>query len=505
MAKPHWLIPSVPYGSYAQYLADAGAPLASLLGRAPDAIVDELRRSGLRGRGGAGFPTGIKWQSLLTHSCPTRYVVCNAAEGEPATFKDRVLLRQNPYAVLEGMRIAAHVIGARAGYLALKASSTTELARMRAALAELSAAGALDGFPLEIVEGPEEYLFGEEKALLNVIEGEGPLPRSADSPPYEVGLFALPGSPNPALVNNAETFAHVPSILGHGADSFRRLGTSDTPGTVLFTVCGDVARPGVYELEAGVPLGRLFHEIAGGPRPGRTLKAALSGVSAGVIAAERFDTPADFGSLASIGAGLGAAGFLVLDDQRSIPRVAQAAIRFLYVESCNQCSACKAELRLASRALDELFEPGDAAPQLLDRALVAAQHAPQGNRCYLPVQASLLLPSLLKRFAGEFDAQAQTRSSTSEPFVIPKIADFDEQNHAFVYDRLQPLKRPDWTYPEPHTVARPAAPARHPPGPVTVRLDEEVVGALDGLTDESKGIEEVANRALRAWLGLDAK
>ncbi|MFI5289165.1 MAG: formate dehydrogenase, partial [Polyangia bacterium] len=148
MARPHALIPAAPYRSYAQYLADAGAPLASVIDRAPEALTDELRRSGLRGRGGAGFPTGIKWESLRTHACPTRYVVCNAAEGEPATFKDRFLLRKNPYATLEGMRIAAHVVGAKEGYIVLKASSVKELGRVRAALDELTAAGVMNGFSL---------------------------------------------------------------------------------------------------------------------------------------------------------------------------------------------------------------------------------------------------------------------------------------------------------------------------------------------------------------------
>src|SRR5262249_26136580 len=159
------------------------------------------------------------------------------------------------------------------------------------------------------------------KALLNVIEGEGPLPRDADSPPYEVGLFATAASPNPTLVNNVETYAHVPSIIVHGAESFRAIGTKATPGTVIFTLSGDIARPGVYELPAGIPLRRLFHEVGGGPRPGRVLKAALSGVSSGVITADEFDTKAEFGALLEIGAGLGSAGFIVFDDQTSIPRL----------------------------------------------------------------------------------------------------------------------------------------------------------------------------------------
>ncbi len=490
------ILPDAPYDGYARWVADAGGPLAGVLARDPEAIVAEVHRSGLRGRGGAGFPTGIKWRSVAQHPCPTRYVVCNAAEGEPGAFKDRLLLRRNPYAVLEGMRLAARAVGAREGYIALKASSAREIARVRGALDELAAAGVLDGFAVTVVEGPEEYLFGEEKALLNVIEGTGPLPRTPDSPPYEVGLFAHPGSPNPALVNNAETFAHVAAILRGGADAFRAVGTSDTHGTVLFTVCGDVARPGVYELPAGVTLRHLFHDVAGGARPGRALKAALSGVSSGIIPVEKFDTHADFGSLALLGAGLGAAGFIVFDDERSLPRVAQAILRFLYVESCNQCSSCKHGLRLASTALDELFHPGERAPDLLERALVAVQHAPQGNRCYLPVQASVLLPSMLKRFGGEFATPAP-----APPFELPKIVDFDEAAHRFTFDAQQAHKLPDWTY-APASGARPtAAPAAKPSGPVAVRLDPDVAAALAARAGDEP-VEAHANRALREWLGL---
>src|SRR5437016_1294127 len=155
------------------------------------------------------------------------------------------------------------------------------------AMGENAKEGLLEGLEIKIVEGPEEYLFGEEKALLNVIEGEGPLPREAHYPPYERGLHATPESPNPALVNNVETFAHVPSIVRHGADSFRKLGTSDTPGTLLFTLCGDLDKPGVYEAEAGIPLRELFFSLGGGPRGPRSFKAALCGVSTSVIGPEK--------------------------------------------------------------------------------------------------------------------------------------------------------------------------------------------------------------------------
>jgi len=509
MTKPapqtHTLLPARPFRSYLEYLeASGGSAIPAARAMAPEELVAELSRSGLRGRGGAGFPTGAKWRSVREHPCPTKYVVCNAAEGEPGTFKDRFLLRRNPYATLEGMRIAAHAIGATRGYLALKGSFTRELARVRGALEEMKA--QLDGFAIEVVEGPEEYLFGEEKALLNVIEGEGPLPREADNPPYEVGLFATPGSPNPALVNNAESYAHVPGILRNGAAWFREVGTSDTPGTVIFTVSGDVERPGVYEREAGITLRELIFDVAGGLGEGRSLKAILCGVSAAPIGPDHLDTPADFGHLAAIGAGLGSAGFVVYDDRRNLARVAQAVARFLYVESCNQCSACKTNLGLASAALDELAghdggtspaSGGVAASDLADRAAFSARHAPQANRCYLPVQGSIVIPGIVKRFREDFAGAA-----LAGEILIPKMVDFDEECGVFSYDDDQPRKLPSWTYR--------AAPPSHlpPPAPpvggrsVRVTLDPDVVAALldpdDVASDEDIG--EHANAALRDWL-----
>jgi hypothetical protein len=231
--REHWLIPDEPFQTYAAYQASWEADaIRSARGREPERVLRQIQRSGLRGRGGAGFPTGTKWATVARHECPTRQVVCNAAEGEPGTFKDRWLLRKNPYAVIEGMLIAAHVVGAEQLFIALKGSFAPELARVRAALDEMR--DVIGHLEVQLIEGPEEYLFGEERALLEVIEGNEPLPREAHYPPYERGLFATPRSPNPAVVNNAETYAHVPSIVRKGAASFRELGTADTPGTMLF-------------------------------------------------------------------------------------------------------------------------------------------------------------------------------------------------------------------------------------------------------------------------------
>ena len=505
MAKqnPHWLLPSAPYETYVSYGKATGEHAVQKARKAtPEAILTEVEKSGLRGRGGGGFPTGTKWATILKHPCARRTVVCNAAEGEPGTFKDRWLIRRNPYAVLEGMLIAAHVVGTRELYIGIKESFMKEIERLSRAIEELRHAGLLDGYTIKIVAGPEEYLFGEEKALLNVLEGQGPLPREAHYPPYERGLNATAESPNPALVNNVQTFAHIPSIVRHGWESFRKLGTSDTPGTLIFTLCGDLETQGVYEAEAGIPLRELFFRHGGGPRGPRSFKAAINGVAHSIIGPEKFETRADFGSLRMIGAGLGTGGFIVIDDETSVPRVAQSIARFLYVESCNQCTACKHGLRTASGAIDELFELKTATPDDFERALFGARSAPQGNRCYLPVGAAQVLPSLLTRFKSEFDAQVARPKSNPVRWRLPKIADYDETVKKFIYDLRQESKNPDWTYKEPQrSTSRfvPAAPT--PAGEAGVRLAPDVWHDMKVLS-ETKGIDmdRQVNDALRDWL-----
>jgi len=527
----HWLIQE-PFLLYSDYLRrKGGSAVTKARSMPPEDVVSELQRSGLRGRGGAGFPVGTKWRTTMQHECPTRYVVCNAAEGEPGTFKDRYLLRRDPYSMLEGLLIAAHVAGAESAHVAMKASFTPELLRVRAAIVEMREAGVLGDVQIEVTEGPEEYLFGEERALLEVIEGNDPLPREPHYPPYEKGLFATQASPNPAIVNNVETYARVPDILRAGAESFRELGTDDTPGPLLFTISGDVISPGVYEQEAGITLRELIHEIAGGPRTGRTIKAVLCGVSAAPIFPDKLATQADHAHLSLIGSALGSAGFIVIDDATSMPRVTQSIARFLYVESCNQCTACKHGLRTASSAIDELFDPELATPDDLERAVYGARHAPQGNRCYLPVQGSIVIPSLLKRFWAEFGTQLKHPALPSDPYLIPKIVDFDEPSRTFTYDPLSPRKRPNWTYEdapapvepvvvepvvvEPVVVEPPGAPPAASSRPVkssrpathtvalrteTVRLAPDVRDALSHVIRDEAEVDRVVNAALRDWL-----
>jgi NADH:ubiquinone oxidoreductase subunit F (NADH-binding) len=503
------LLPAAPYASYGAYLEAIGArPVEVARGRSPVDLLDAIKKSGLRGRGGAGFPTGTKWATIATHSCKVRDAVVNAAEGEPGTFKDRWLLRQNPYAVLEGLLIAAHVIGARRLYVGVKATSTVEAARLAKAIEELAEAGVLAGQEITVVPGPEEYLFGEEKALLEVIEGNEPLPREPHYPPYEKGLFATPLSPNPALVNNAETFAHVPSIVVHGAESFRRLGTANTSGTCLYTVSGDVRRPGVYEREAGATLREVIFEAAGGPREGRGIKAILSGVAAAVITPNRLDTPADFASMEMAGSGLGSAGFIVFDETRSMPRLAQAVARFLYVESCNQCTACKHGLRTASEALDGFFGAPTSRGDDYLRALYGARSAPQANRCYLPQQGAVLIPSLLETFESEFEAPAEHAVASAEPILIAQIRDFDSDAGTFTLDERQARKQPDWSYaeePRPSAIRVVPIPCDLDRAPVLVRLSSDLVPLLrEQARSSGRTLDVVVDDAMREWLNRTA-
>ncbi len=449
MDTTHRLIPEHPYESYDEYLKQYGgkSPVLKARQAGPDTVIKEVKDAGLRGRGGAGFPTAIKWTTTKNHPCPTRYVVCNASEGEPGTYKDRFLIQKNPYATIEGMLIAAHVVSAKGLYIAIKGVYKREIARLEKALEEVRAKGLLDGVPFTIIHGPDSYLYGEEKALLEVVEGNEPMPREAHYPPFEKGLFASIESPNPALVNNAESYARVPSIIHHGAASFRAIGSPDTAGYLIFTLCGDVAKPGLYEVEAGITLRDLLNKYGGGPKPGRKFKAEISGVASGVVPESKFDTPADFGSLAKAGGGLGSAGFIVMDDSVNIPRVAQTLTHFLYVESCHQCGSCKSGLREASLALNEFCEGRTGKSDPIERALAAVMGGSQTTRCYLPVEGGLMLPSLIKNFPEEFKDQAAAVAAPM--FATPKIKDYDEAKHVITYDAHYSEKQPDWTYAAP--------------------------------------------------------
>ncbi|HTL51492.1 MAG TPA: NADH-ubiquinone oxidoreductase-F iron-sulfur binding region domain-containing protein [Planctomycetota bacterium] len=432
------LNPKITIQSLDMYLALGGMKGLECAGQMdPAEIIAEVDQSGLRGRGGAGFPTGRKWAAVNQDPCPNRFVVCNGAEGEPGTFKDRLLMRNNPYRVLEGMAIAARAVQAKFAFIAIKKSFVPEGQALERALKEMTAAELLDGVTIQIVRGPEDYLFGEEKALLEVIEGRDPLPRVAERPPYQYGLFVKNESEtNPTVVNNVETFSHVPIILAEGAEAFRELGTAGCPGTMVFTVCGDVARPGVFELPMGTTLRELLETHAGGRRNGREIKAVFPGAANAVILPSMLDLPLDFDVMKNASTGLGAGGFIVCDESACMVQMALVFSNFLYRSSCTQCISCTYGTGQATDALRQLAS-GIGTQNDIQEAFSGAKMAPNANRCYLPVQHSILIPSILHAFADEVRAHFQHGCIDCRKAVLPLIADYLPEYQLFRYREMQ--------------------------------------------------------------------
>lgn len=444
--KNHFILPERPFQNLNEFYKEKGEALVCARKLSAQDIIVELKASLLRGRGGAGFPTGLKWYTLFQDKSPKKYVVVNAAEGEPGTFKDRQIIRKNPYSMIEGALIAAHVLKCNEIYIAIKKSFVTELEILQKAIKEFKKKGHLSLVSIHLVAGPDDYLFGEEKALLNVIEGIGPFPREAHYPPYEKGLFSTATSANPALVNNVETYSRVPEIILRGAESFRSIGTENTPGPLICTLSGDVKRPGVYEVPAGIRFEDLINDYGEGPASHHPIKAVLPGVSTGVLTRDKFGVQLDHASMESVGSGLDSCSFMVFDESRSAPRIAQEVAKFLYRESCNQCTACKTGLGISSINLDALFTDnpdGD----LIERAILGAKSAPQSNRCYLPVQGSIIIPNLINTFEHEFlDQLANGRKH--RPVILPFILDFLEDKNEFIFkkavmDKDRPYEQ-DW-------------------------------------------------------------
>ena len=440
-------------------------------------LIAELEASGLRGRGGAGFPTGRKWRTMVENrsSEESTTVVVNGAEGEPGTFKDRSILRQCPYHVIEGALIAALAVGADHIVFGLKRSFEREVVRVRSAIEEVKAAGWADGMHMEVFEGPDEYLYGEETALLEAIDGRYPFPRLA--PPFRRGVerhsrratgsapasgvssrVELAGPQEelvapPALVDNVETLANVPRIMARGAGWFRTLGTEESPGTITVTVTGASRRHGVAEVMMGTTLRKVIQMVGGGARRGHRIKGVLPGVANGIIPAEMLDTPVSYEHLSAIGSGLGSAGFIVLDETVDMAALAAGVSRFLGVESCGQCTPCKlgglelADL-LRSVSLSEASEhdlalAGTRASTVSDRA-----------RCYLAHQHQVVMQSIMQRYGHELDAHVAGSTGPVEPYLIAELIDI-EDGVAHVDERFLD-KQADWSFDQTSTGKNPA-------------------------------------------------
>lgn len=397
---PGFLLPDAPISTFAEYQAQGGGEgLERARDIGPEATVGEIRASRLRGRGGAGFPTGVKWAGLAADPSTEKYVVANGAEGEPGTFKDRWLMRHNPYQLLEGLLIAAFATNAAGVYIGLKRQFEPEAAAVKQAIAEMSEAGLLGTLPVGVVEGPDDYLFGEEKALLEVVEGNDPLPRLY--PPYVQGLFEAPNESHPAAVNNVETLSNVPHILRHGPDWFCSFGTEQSPGTMVFTVSGDVQREAVVELEMGTPLSFLVYGIGEGLAAGRRVKAVISGVSNAPLPLRFLDLPISFEAMSAAGSGLGAGGFIVYDDTACMVRVGAVLSGFLNRESCGQCPPCKLGTGEITARLDQLGSGVSGRAADLEELRGWILRVTDANRCGLGAGQQVLANGILAEFGGD--------------------------------------------------------------------------------------------------------
>ena len=405
------------------YLARGGySALKKIVGERmpPEAIIAELKSSVLRGRGGAGFPTGLKW-SFMPRAFPgDKYLACNSDEGEPGTFKDRDILRYNPHTVIEGMAIAAYAMGATRGYNYIHGEIFEIYERFEAALDEARSAGLIgqnilgSGFSFELFahHGYGAYICGEETALLESIEGKKGQPRFKPPFPASYGLYG-----KPTTINNTETFASVPFIINMGGEGFLELGKPNNGGTKLFSVSGHVNRPGNYEIEMGTPFAELL-EMAGGMRGGRKLKGVIpGGSSAPVVPADiMMDCTMDYDSISKAGSMLGSGAVIVMDETTCMVKALERLSYFYFEESCGQCTPCREGTGWLYRVVHRI-ENGLGRPDDLDLLNSVTGNIMGRTICALGDAASMPVQSFIKHFGDEFLYHIENKKCLVPPEV----------------------------------------------------------------------------------------
>jgi len=393
-----------------EYLALGGYnKVKKALQKNPVDIIDLLIDAKLRGRGGAGFPTGLKnkfTNESVCERCVQKYIVCNADEGEPGTFKDRVIMEQDPHVLIEGLIIAAFAIGATKGYIYVRGEYTKSIQMLQVALQQAKEKGFLGenmlntGFDLdiEIKLGAGSYLCGEELTLLESLEGKRGYPRIKPPFPAEKGLFGMP-----TLINNVETFAHLPYIIEHGAAHYKSMGTEKSPGTKIFTISGDVNKPGYYETPMGVTLRSLIDDLAGGMKDNKKFKAAILGGAAGTFVDETvLDTSMGFDTLKEKGAVLGSGAIIVMSEERSIFDMTYSILEFFKHESCGKCVPCRIGTAQLMIMMDKAKENSTIKSQVLDQLIYEADYMAKNSLCPLGQSPILPLKSLKKYFHHQF-------------------------------------------------------------------------------------------------------
>ncbi|MFN0150516.1 MAG: NADH-quinone oxidoreductase subunit NuoF [bacterium] len=374
----------------------------------PALLVEEVKNSGLRGRGGAGFPTGTKWSFLPKGLDKPVYLCVNADESEPGTFKDRELMERDPHMTIEGTIISSYAIGCHAAYVYIRGEFYEPYLKLKGALDEAYRAGYVgknilgSGFDLEITihRGAGAYICGEETALLESLEGKKGQPRLKPPFPAMVGLFGCP-----TIVNNVETIATVPWIVEHGATAYRAFGTEKSPGTKMFSVSGHVERPGNYEVPLGIPMMSLINDYAGGVRGGKKLKAVIPGGSSTPVlnAEEAARATLDYENLLSLGTFLGSGGLIVIDEDTCMVWALSILEDFYAHESCGQCTPCREGTGWIARVLRDL-EAGRGKMADIDLLLSLGKNMMGNTICVFSDAAAMPLDSFIRKFRGEFEA-----------------------------------------------------------------------------------------------------
>ncbi len=404
------------------YLANDGyVAIQKAIGMTPEAIIDELKASSLRGRGGAGFPTGMKWSFVPRTTGKPTYIICNSDESEPGTCKDRLLMENDPHQLIEGMLIAGWTIRSNKGYIFIRGEYRYLIEIVDRAIAEAYARGYLGknilgsgwDFDLYTHTGAGAYECGEESALLESLEGKRGIPRLKPPFPAVVGAFQ-----SPTILNNTETLSTVPAVIRNGGAAYAALGTPKNGGTRLMCVSGHVNKPGVYELQLGFPLIRLINEVCGGMRNGKNLKAVIPGGSSSpVLKAEECDIPLDFDSIAKAKSMAGSGGIVILDEDTDIVAVALRTIKFYAHESCGWCIPCREGTTWLKKILGR-FHEGGARESDIDLIAELANNMLGRTFCALGDAAAMPTAAFVAKFRDEFEAYAAKARGVETPELV---------------------------------------------------------------------------------------
>jgi NADH-quinone oxidoreductase subunit F len=396
-----------------EYVADGGyETLVKALRMAPDDIVEEVRNSGLRGRGGAGFPTGTKWELAKTAENSHRVIICNADEGDPGAYMDRTILESNPHQVLEGMIIGAYALEADKGIIYVRAEYPLAVKTLSTAIAQAKELGILGkrilgsdfNLDIRVFQGSGAFVCGEETALIQSIEGCRGMPNFRPPYPVQKGLWD-----HPTVVNNVKTLATIPPIVNHGATWFRGIGTESTPGTAVFSVVGDVVHAGLVEIPMGATLRNLIFDTCGGiPNKKRFKAVQIGGPSGGCLPAEFLDTPIDFDSLTEAGAMMGSGGMVVMDENACMVDVSRYFLDFTQKESCGKCTFCRIGTFQLLRILERITT-GEGRDGDLERLAHLSQDIKDGSLCGLGKTAPNPVLTSLRYFRDEYEAHVKEK------------------------------------------------------------------------------------------------